>query len=558
MKYINWLIGSLLTLAFLSCMDDKGSYDYTKLDEPVWKLREGSNTIWVECRAGEMAKFKSTPFFTWQGDSAARAAGVRYEWKVNGVVLSEEADFEIETEKLMNLIKLSEYPKTGVNGTFGIIEKETGIAYMVRAFVQISPTNTHGDWIVLSEKGGNSKLSYIKSSRNQETSKMDFKLSDDIYFNTYGADIPGKPLSMGMGNNLTNIGVLGAVSVMTDQVAYEFNCESMLKVGELQEDFSPGPSGFKPVTRIDAYASMTTSGVQSFIAMEDGKIYRRMMSMNNLGGNFVSTPLVADEKGYKVTSFGQPQIGFSCIPCYDEKNNRMLTIVFYQSGDVMSTPWGGNFPVGTQYQLSKLVPAKITPGVSMEGMCPAWQFPDGVKFIYASYAGFASAGFFGPYYSLMNVFYNGADGKTRWGIYAVNNNDGLLAKVSGVQDEEFPGRSLDENSVILTAGASSYSVNPKNNYILYANGHEIRYVKKNEMSDHPFITLNSGDKVTYMNYTVYRDYEYLVVGTGKGKLLFYDAKTMKENPELLKEFDLGASIVSVKEVDAFSSSGDRY
>ena len=31
MKYINWLIGSLLTLAFLSCMDDKGSYDYTKL-----------------------------------------------------------------------------------------------------------------------------------------------------------------------------------------------------------------------------------------------------------------------------------------------------------------------------------------------------------------------------------------------------------------------------------------------------------------------------------------------------------------------------------------------
>ena len=159
----------------------------------------------------------------------------------------------------------------------------------------------------------------------------------------------------------------------------------------------------------------------------------------------------------------------------------MLTIVFYQSGDVMSTPWGGNFPVGTQYQLSKLVPAKITPGVSMEGMCPAWQFPDGVKFIYASYAGFASAGFFGPYYSLMNVFYNGADGKTRWGIYAVNNNDGLLAKVSGVQDEEFPGRSLDENSVILTAGASSYSVNPKNNYILYANGHEIRYEKKNEI-----------------------------------------------------------------------------
>ncbi len=131
MKYINWLIGSLLTLAFLSCMDDKGSYDYTKLDEPV-EIERG-----FEYNMGRMSclKWRSLRvLFYMAGDSAARAAGVRYEWKVNGVVLSEEADFEIETEKLMNLIKLSEYPKTGVNGTFGIIEKETGIAYMVRAF----------------------------------------------------------------------------------------------------------------------------------------------------------------------------------------------------------------------------------------------------------------------------------------------------------------------------------------------------------------------------------------------------------------------------------------
>ena len=557
MKYMNWLIGSLLLLSFVGCLDDKGSYDYTKLNEPVWKLGEGSSAIWVSCRAGEMARFRSTPFFTWLGDSVARAAEVRYEWKVNGVVLSEEADFEIETDKLMNLIKLSEYPKNGVNGTFSIVEKETDIAYMVRVYLEISPTNTHGDWVILSEKGGNSKLSYVRSSRNQETFKMDFVLLDDIYFNTYGSDIPGKPISMGMGNNLTNIGVLGAVSVMTDQVAYEFNCESMMKVGELQEEFSPVPADFKPVSRMDAYATMTTSGVQSFIAMEDGKIYRRMMTMNNLGGNFVSTPLVVDEKGYKVTAFGQPQIGFSCIPCYDEKNNRMLTIIFYQSGEVAESPWG-DMPMGDQYQLSKLVPAKVAAGVSTEGMCPAWQFPEGTEFIHASYAGYASAGFFGPYYSLMNVFYNGADGKTRWGIYAVNNKDGLLANVSGVQDVEFPGRHLDENSVILTAGASSNSDYPKENYVVYANGNEIRYVKKNEMSDHPFITLNGADKVTYMNYTVYREYEYLIVGTETGKLLFSDANTVKENPELLKEFDLEGRIASVKEVDSNTSSGDRY
>lgn len=61
----------------------------------------------------------------------------------------------------------------------------------------------------------------------------------------------------------------------------------------------------------------------------------------------------------------------------------------------------------------------------MSGVAIPWME---LNLIYASYAGFASAGFFGPYYSLMNVFYNGADGKTRWGIYAVNNNERVVGK----------------------------------------------------------------------------------------------------------------------------------
>ena len=69
--------------------------------------------------------------------------------------------------------------------------------------------------------------------------------------------------------------------------------------------------------------------------------------MNNLGGDFMSIPLAADEKGYKITKFGQPRWGFGNVPCYDEANNRMLTILFYRSGEPGPFP---GFPGGTEYQ----------------------------------------------------------------------------------------------------------------------------------------------------------------------------------------------------------------
>ena len=96
------------------------------------------------------------------------------------------------------------------------------------------------------------------------------------------------------------------------------------------------------------------------------------------------------------------------------------------------------------------------------------------------------------------------------------------------------------------------------NYILYANGSEIRYVNKQENRDYPFINLeDTADRVTYMTYTVYRNYQYLIVGTESGKLLFYDTREIKVNPELLEDFDLGETIISVKELSSYSS-GDRY
>ena len=552
MKYSIWFISCLIIFSFVRCFDDKGTYDYKDLNEPIWNLGEGQSAINVECRAGEVAKFRASSFFAWKGDSLKRAGEVRYEWKLEGVVIGEEADFDIDTYELMEMIGMTKFSKSGTNGTFSIIEKESGIAYMVRAYISITPTNTSGDWTILSKKGGDAKLSYVKCVRNQETRKLEFTLLEDVFFENYNQDIPGTPFALAMSNYSTNIGSLGSVTVITDQVGYEFNCENLLKVSELQNDFTSLPANFKPVDRTDSYESMTTSGVHSFIAMEDGSVYRRQMSMNNLGGDFMSIPLAADEKGYKITKFGPPRFGFGNIPCYDEANNRMLTILFYQSGQPGPFP---GFPGGTTYQLSKLATTEPAPGMPTEGWCPVWGFPEGTEFLHASYAGSVSGGGWFTYYDQMNVFYNDRDGNTHWGVYTLDQTTGQTVNNAGNKDVPFPGNKLTKESVILTSGKVNGEMS---NYILYANGSEIRYVNKREDRDYPFIRLeNPTDRITYMTYTVYRTYEYLIVGTEQGKLLFYNVLEMKENPELLEEFDLGGRVISAKELSSYSS-GDRY
>ena len=553
MKYNIWFISCLITFFLVGCFDDKGTYDYENLNEPVWRLAEGQTAVNIECRAGEIAKFKSSPFFTWKGDSAKRAEEVRYEWKLNGVVIGEEADFEIDTYDLMQKINMTKFSTSGMNGTFSIIEKESGIAYMVRVYITIKPTNTSGDWAVLSKKGENSKLSYVKCSTNQETGALEFTLMEDLFFENYKQDIPGAPLALAMSNNSTNIGSLGSVMVITNQVSYDFNCENMLQVGELQDDFPALPGDFKPVDRADNYGSMTTSGVHSFVAMEEGTIYKRQMSQNNLGGDFASVPLVADEKGYKITKFGQTLWGFKNIPCYDEANNRMLTILFYESGESSPFPW---LPGGTKYQLSKIATTEPAPGTSTDGWCPVWSLPAGAKVLHASYAGSVQGGGWFTYYDQMNVFYNDGEGNTRWGVYTLDQTTGQTVSYAGNKDVPFPGKKLTKESVILTSGKHDGN---KSDYILYANNNEIRYVNKKDNRDYPFITLeNATDRVVYMTYTVYwKDYVYLVVGTEQGKLIFYDTREMKENPRVLDEFNLGGSVIAAKELNTYST-GDHY
>ncbi|MFR7879000.1 MAG: hypothetical protein ACLU4J_22800 [Butyricimonas paravirosa] len=68
MKYSIWFIGCLVIFSLIGCFDDKGTYDYKDLNEPIWNTGDGEPVINVTCRAGEVANSGPHPFLR-KGDS---------------------------------------------------------------------------------------------------------------------------------------------------------------------------------------------------------------------------------------------------------------------------------------------------------------------------------------------------------------------------------------------------------------------------------------------------------------------------------------------------------
>lgn len=52
---------------------------------------------------------------------------MRYEWKLDGVVIGEEADFDIDTYELMEKIGMTQFSKSGTNGTLVLSKRNPGL-----------------------------------------------------------------------------------------------------------------------------------------------------------------------------------------------------------------------------------------------------------------------------------------------------------------------------------------------------------------------------------------------------------------------------------------------
>lgn len=551
--YIILFLFGLLT----GCFEDEGNYSYEEINPPLWS--DNFNTSSPKRMSGyagdgEVMKFRGSKMFTWETDSAMRAEEVRYEWKIKGVVISEELDFDMPTDEVVKKIGLTRYSNdVGEWGTFSVIEKKTGITFPARLFVYFYPPFAPDDWFILSENGDKSKVSVISPRTVSENGKntVNYKLKEDVYATINGHDIPGKPKDLVMETS-RDVSAGGACVILTDQVAYEVNVQNMMKVDEVKDQFLDGaPVDFKIAAMREKAPSSPSfgEGSASFIVTEDGRLFTRMRSANYLVGKYLTEPYYIDAKGYEITMLGHSTYGQN-IPCYDAKNRRV----------VMATTWredvGEDMYNKTSVYKTRVIPLKSHVNVPVSG------FAEGTEMLYLSQKNHISWGFTGTSL-LFTAYYNepGADG-TIIGDFGFDNRSAAF-KYAGLERKLTLPVKLDASSVFLVSSnyrSSTYAEEAKYRDF-YSVGNELYFVQRPDFYfdfSMRVVKFNATipSKITSLAYAFF-DLDQLWIGCEDGTIQAYDIRNIN-SPVLLFEKNVGGKVASIKQIGWHTTSHDWY
>ena len=551
--YIILFLFGLLT----GCFEDEGNYSYEEINPPLWS--DNFNTSSPKRMSGyagdgEVMKFRGSKMFTWETDSAMRAEEVRYEWKIKGVVISEELDFDMPTDEVVKKIGLTRYSNdVGEWGTFSVIEKKTGITFPARLFVYFYPPFAPDDWFILSENGDKSKVSVISPRTVSENGKntVNYKLKEDVYATINGHDIPGKPKDLVMETS-RDVSAGGACVILTDQVAYEVNVQNMMKVDEVKDQFlDVAPVDFKIAAMREKAPSSPSfgEGSASFIVTEDGRLFTRMRSANYLVGKYLTEPYYIDAKGYEITMLGHSTYGQN-IPCYDAKNRRV----------VMATTWredvGEDMYNKTSVYKTRVIPLKSHVNVPVSG------FAEGTEMLYLSQKNHISWGFTGTSL-LFTAYYNepGADG-TIIGDFGFDNRSAAF-KYAGLERKLTLPVKLDASSVFLVSSnyrSSEYAEDAKYRDF-YSVGNELYFVQRPDFYfdfSMRVVKFNATipSKITSLAYAFF-DLDQLWIGCEDGTIQAYDIRNIN-SPVLLFEKNVGGKVASIKQIGWHTTSHDWY
>ena len=131
----------LFCLSFLlifGCLEDEGNYDYEDIKEPKWYTDQ---PISVYATEHDMMKLRGREAFRWETDSVQREKEVRYEWRLNDVVISTEADIDLPADSVIKWANMTELCGAGkyLRGSFTVIDKEYETHFMKLVSFFITP-----------------------------------------------------------------------------------------------------------------------------------------------------------------------------------------------------------------------------------------------------------------------------------------------------------------------------------------------------------------------------------------------------------------------------------
>lgn len=553
------LFASMLLLT--SCFSDEGNYVYSEMNPPHWLINP-NNPVSIVARQGQDAVFDASKYFVWDKDSAIREKEVYYEWIVNDHVIGEGMILRIPTEELMELAGVKEYSSSASTyGTFNVIEKTTGVKYMGKIQVWFYSKYSSDNWIIMTDQGGRTGLSAIrqKYSYVDGVEQVDYELIKDAYGEANnGEQIQGTPISMNWAYD-KHISSQGSITIVTDQGGYELKASDLTFYSEISGDqFLDGtPANFNLVARADCDGNSQAQPA-TFLASKDGQVYSRVMSQNYLGGKYLSEPYYVDEKGYKITKFGNTLYGNPMIPCYDEKNRRimMASVLTEQKTDEN----------GDKFFVSVTRLKALTDTASY---VPVQKMPEGTEVLYLGLTNHVPNNTRGCLHFTMAYNLPNAS-QTRITDFAVyvntsNTNSGDYFSNSFFL-ENTP--KLDESSCILSSGATyrfgypSTDIASRTTY--YTVNNEIYYVQRiaYDMWGKEFkkfelpkgVTISS--KITYLALSYFLCNEF-IVGCENGDLFIFDITALNA-PKLVFQGNLGGKILSARQLGERRATSDKF
>lgn len=559
-KLIYMMLASMLLLT--SCFKDEGNYDYAEMNPPHWLINP-NNPVSIVARQGQDAVFDASKYFIWDKDSVIRSQEVRYEWIVNNEVIGEGLVLKIPTEKLMEITGVKEFSSTASTyGTFNVIEKSTGVKYMGKIQVWFYSKFSSDNWIILTDKGGQAVLSAIRQKYSYDESgaeKVEYELIADAYGETDPeVQIEGAPISMNWAFD-KHISSQGSITVATDRGAYELSAGDLSFYSKIDgEQFLNGiPTNFNMVARADCDGTSTAQPA-TFLASKDGLVYSRVMSLNYLGGKYLSEPYYVDEKGYHITKFGNTLYENPMIPCYDEKNRRimMASVLTEQKTDEN----GDKFFVSV---------TRLKALTDTATYVPVQNMPEGTEVLYLGLTNHVPNNTRGCLHFTM-AYNRPNETKTRITDFAVyvntsNTNSGDYYSNSFLLEN---APKLDPTSCILSSGATyrwgypSTDVAARTTY--YTVGNKIYYVQRiaNDMWGKKFeefvlpkgVTIKS--KITYLAISFLTCNEF-VVGCENGDLYIFDITALNA-PKLLFQGNLGGKVMSARQLGLRRPTSDKF